>query len=165
MDLKAINCLKGRLVTDQKLSLIFANKNEEELTSIFQGRLRCSIVVFVMKWFISGLFLALLSLSSKLHAEKWECSVTEGWSGNLKMVVLYRDRSSFKTKSVSPEQYQIIYESNREIHLYRNEFGSVMTAITLFKETSEILELTFYPPSHGRERFGSGGKCIVRKEY
>ena len=157
--------LKDRLVADRELPLIFTNKNEADLTPIFQGRSRCSTVGFVMKWFISGLFLTLLSFNSKAHAEKWECSITEGWSGNLKSLVLYRDRSFFKTKSAPPKQYQIIYESDREIHLYRNEFGSVMTAITLFKETSEMLGLTFYPPTHGRERFGSGGACIVQKGH
>jgi hypothetical protein len=97
--------------------------------------------------------------NSKTQAETWECSVTEGWSAELKDVVFIREGISFKTKS---KYYNIIYESDREVHLYRNEFGSVMTAITLFKETSEMLELTFYPPSNGRARHSSGGACLVR---
>ena len=112
------------------------------------------------------LFLVFLVVSlcnvSQSQAETWECSVTEGWSGNLKKIVFFRESDSFKTNTVVSEHYRIIYESDREIHLYRNELGSVMTAITLFKDTSEILGLTFYPPSKGRERFGSGGACLVR---
>ena len=101
----------------------------------------------------------LIMWNSKTQAETWECSVTEGWSAELKNVVFIREGISFKTKS---KYYNIIYESDREVHLYRNEFGSVMTAITLFKETSEMLELTFYPPSNGRARHSSGGACLVR---
>ena len=102
---------------------------------------------------------SLIIWNSKTQAETWECSVTEGWSAELKDVVFIREGISFKTNS---KYYNIIYESDREVHLYRNEFGSVMTAITLFKETSEILELTFYPPSNGRARHSSGGSCLVR---
>jgi len=115
-----------------------------------------------MRWFLSGVLLAYLGLPLKVQAETWKCSITEGWSGNLKIIRLYREGASFKTKLPFLKQYRIIYESDREIHLYRNELGSVMTAITLFKETSEMLALTFYPPSRGRERFGSGGPCVVR---
>ena len=102
---------------------------------------------------------SLIIWNSKTQAETWECSVTEGWSAELKDVVFIREGISFKTNS---KYYNIIYESDREVHLYRNEFGSVMTAITLFKETSEMLELTFYPPSNGRARHSSGGSCLVR---
>ena len=116
----------------------------------------------MIRSFLSGFVVASLGLASDAQSETWNCSVTEGWSGALKTVVFLRERDSFKTITASSERYQIIYESDREIHLYRNELGSVMTAITLFKETSEILGLTFYPPSKGRERFGSGGTCIVR---
>ncbi len=101
----------------------------------------------------------LIMWNLKTQAETWECSVTEGWSAELKEVAFTREDISFKTNS---KYYNIIYESDREIHLYRNEFGSVMTAITLFKETSEMLELTFYPPSNGRARHSSGGSCLVR---
>ena len=108
------------------------------------------------------IFSWLLIFSSKTQAETWECSVTEGWSADLKDMVLVREGISFKSKSKYPKIFSIIYESDREVHLYRNEFGSVMTAITLFKETSEVLELTFYPPSNGRARHSSGGTCLVR---
>tara|TARA_Y100001970_G_C13427726_1_gene459587 strand:- start:53 stop:442 length:390 start_codon:yes stop_codon:yes gene_type:complete len=105
------------------------------------------------------ILIGLIIWNSKTQAETWECSVTEGWSAELKDVVFIREGISFKTNS---KYYNIIYESDREVHLYRNEFGSVMTAITLFKETSEMLELTFYPPSNGRARHSSGGSCLVR---
>ena len=115
-----------------------------------------------MRQFLSAFFATILGLASPTQAETWECFVTEGWSGNLETMIFFREDGSFKTKSLLSEKYRIIYESDREIHLYRNELGSVMTAITLFKETPEILGLTFYPPSKGRERFGSGGSCVVR---
>ena len=105
------------------------------------------------------ILIGLLMWNSKTQAETWECSVTEGWSAELREVTFIREDISFKTNS---KYYNIIYESDREIHLYRNELGSVMTAITLFKETSEMLELTFYPPSNGRARHSSGGACLVR---
>ncbi|MAH85650.1 MAG: hypothetical protein CBB68_15605 [Rhodospirillaceae bacterium TMED8] len=105
---------------------------------------------------------AFVLLAVRPHAEVWKCSVSEGWSTDLKTMILSRDNASFIADSVFSERYEIIYESDREIHLYRNEIGSVMTAISLFKETSELLELTFYPPSGGRSRHTSGGTCIVR---
>ena len=37
--------------------------------------------------------------SSKLKLETWECSVTEGWSADLKDMVLVREGISFKSKS------------------------------------------------------------------
>ena len=115
-----------------------------------------------MRWLLSGVLAASIGISSKTFAETWECSISEGWSANLRTVMFFRDGGSFKMKSRLSEQYHIIYESNQEIHLYRSDFGVTMTAITLFKETSEILKFTFYPPSDGRERFGSGGACLIR---
>tara|TARA_Y100001934_G_C12081319_1_gene644874 strand:+ start:116 stop:520 length:405 start_codon:yes stop_codon:yes gene_type:complete len=131
----------------------------EIMTSDYLGKLKRLAMVSRRLIYVVCILTGYLTLTSKTQAETWECSVTEGWSAELKDVVFIREGISFKTNS---KYYNIIYESDREVHLYRNEFGSVMTAITLFKETSEMLELTFYPPSNGRARHSSGGSCLVR---